>query len=95
MKSTDDVKSIHQVSAYCFQRGQYKGGPGGKLYDIRITQIQVNGDAGHRFQVMPEVITGGFLVESVRNPVLSLSAPKDITPNSAMLEGIIYWAMYR
>ena len=38
---------------------------------------------------MPEVIPGGFLVESVHNPVLSLSAPKDITPNSAMLEGII------
>lgn len=28
-------------------------------------------------------------MESVHNPVLSLSAPKDITPNSAMLEGII------
>ena len=84
---TDAVKASIRSALIVSSEGNAKEAPAGS-YDIRITQIQVNGDADN-YQVMPEVITGGFLVESVRNPVLSLSAPKDITPNSAMLEGII------
>ena len=84
---TDAVKASIRSALIVSSEGNTKEAPAGS-YDIRITQIQVNGDADN-YQVMPEVITGGFLVESVRNPVLSLSAPKDITPNSAMLEGII------
>ena len=84
---TDAVKASIRSALIVSSEGNAKEAPAGS-YDIRITQIQVNGDADN-YQVMPEVIPGGFLVESVRNPVLSLSAPKDITPNSAMLEGII------
>ena len=84
---TDAVKASIRSALIVSSEGNAKEAPAGS-YDIRITQTQVNGDADN-YQVMPEVITGGFLVESVRNPVLSLSAPKDITPNSAMLEGII------
>ena len=84
---TDAVKASIRSALIVSSEGNAKEAPAGS-YDIRITQIQINGDADN-YQVMPEVITGGFLVESVRNPVLSLSAPKDITPNSAMLEGII------
>ena len=84
---TDAVKASIRSALIVSSEGNTKEAPAGS-YDIRITQTQVNGDADN-YQVMPEVITGGFLVESVRNPVLSLSAPKDITPNSAMLEGII------
>ena len=84
---TDDVKASIRAALIVSSEGNTKEAPAGR-YDIRITQIQVDGDADN-YQVTPEVITGGFLVESVRNPVLSLSAPKDITPNSAMLEGII------
>ena len=84
---TDAVKASIRSALIVSSEGNAKEAPAGS-YDIRITQIQVNGDADN-YQVMPEVIPGGFLVESVHNPVLSLSAPKDITPNSAMLEGII------
>ena len=84
---TDAVKASIRSALIVSSEGNAKEAPAGS-YDIRITQIQVNGDADN-YQVMPEVIPGGFLVESVHNPVLSLSAPKDITPNSAMLEGVI------
>ena len=84
---TDAVKASIRSALIVSREGNAKEAQAGS-YDIRITQIQVNGDADN-YQVMPEVIPGGFLVESVHNPVLSLSAPKDITPNSAMLEGII------
>ena len=84
---TDAVKASIRSALIVSSEGNTKEASAGS-YDIRITQIQINGDADN-YQVMPEVITGGFLVESVRNPVLSLSAPKDITPNSAMLEGVI------
>lgn len=90
---TDAVKASIRSALIVSSEGNTKEAPAGS-YDIRITQIQVNGDADN-YQVMPEVITGGFLVESVRNPVLSLSAPKDITQTAPCWRASSYWAMYR